>query len=178
LEGYAIAYSDTIQPMIIKLQIKSGVPEEILVRGGSFQMGNTRDDIRGEKNEKPAHEVTLNYDFWIWKYEVTFSEYDVYCQRTGKSKPDDNGWGRISRPVINVSWYDAIEYCNWLSEQAGIKKAYDSQGNLLDQNGRVTTDITKVEGYRLPTEAEWEYAARGGETREGSCTLEATLWKK
>ena len=181
LEGYAIAYSDTIQPMIIKLQIKSGVPEEILVHGGSFQMGNTRDDIRGEKNEKPAHEVTLNYDFWIWKYEVTFSEYDVYCQRTGKSKPDDNGWGRISRPVINVSWYDAIEYCNWLSEQAGIKKAYDSQGNLLDQNGRVTTDITKVEGYRLPTEAEWEYAARGGRNSggflyAGSNSLEEVSW--
>jgi len=181
LEAYAIAYSDTIQPMIIKLQMKSKVPEEILVRGGSFQMGNTRDDIRGEENEKLVHEVALNYDFWIGKYEVTFSEYDVYCQLTGKSKPDDNGWGRVSKPVINVSWYDAIEYCNWLSEQAGIKKAYDSQGNLLDRNGKVTKDITKVEGYRLPTEAEWEYAARGGQNSRGykyvgSDTINEVAW--
>jgi len=137
-------------------------PEMVLVKGGTFQMGNTRDDSEGDSREKPVHTVKLTYDYYIGKYEVTFKEYDVYCNATGKNKPKDEGWGRDSRPVINVTWYDAIAYCNWISEKEGLAKAYDSNGNLLDKNGRQTTDITKVEGYRLLTEAEWEYAARGG----------------
>jgi formylglycine-generating enzyme required for sulfatase activity len=128
-------------------------------------MGDTWGD--GGSMEKPIHKVTFTYDFYINKYETTFDEYDAFCDVTGRSKPNDWGWGRGTRPVINVSWWDAIDYCNWLSEKEKLPKAYDNNGNLLDKNGRVTTDIAKVVGYRLPTEAEWEYAARGGNKSKG-----------
>jgi len=143
--------------------------EMVRVKRGTFLMGDTQDDSEseGEDNEKPVHKVTLTYDFWMGKYPVVFAEYDQYCAATGKSKPGDWGWGRGSRPVMNVSWFDAIGYCNWLSEKEGLAKAYDEDGDLLDVAGKVTRDITKVEGYRLPTEAEWEYAARGGHKSEG-----------
>jgi formylglycine-generating enzyme required for sulfatase activity len=53
------------------------------------------------------------------KYEVTFAEYDAFCKATGRQKPDDEGWGRGNRPVINVSWQDAVAYCKWLSKKTG-----------------------------------------------------------
>ena len=141
------------------------VPSMVLVEKGSFTMGDTWGD--GYDDEKPTHEVMLTYDFYIGKYETTFDEYDAFCEATGRSKPDNWGWGRANRPVINVSWWDAIAYCNWLSEKEKLPKAYDNNGNFLDKDGRVTTDPSKVVGYRLPTEAEWEYTARGGNKSKG-----------
>lgn len=77
------------------------------------------------------------HSFEIAEYQVTFEEYDQFCEETGIDKPSDEGWGRGRRPVINVSWNDAVAYCKWLSEHTG-------------------------ESYRLPTEEKWEFAARGG----------------
>ena len=138
------------------------VPNQLVnVKGGTFIMGNTRIG-EGEMFELPAHEVELTYDFYIGKYEVTFDEYYTFCDETVYYKPTDCGWGKGTRPIMYVSWFDATNYCNWLSEKEELPKAYDAEGNLLDRNGNITTDITQVTGYRLPTEAEWEYAARGG----------------
>ena len=105
-------------------------PEIILIPAGNFQMGanNAYDD------EKPVHKVNVEA-FYIGRYEVTFEEYDAFCEQTQREKPSDNGWGRGKRPVINVSWHDAVAYTKWLSTQ------------------------TKQE-YRLPTEAECAFSRR------------------
>ena len=134
--------------------------ELIYIEGGSFVMGDTWGD--GDSDEKPTHRVKLTYDFYVGKYPVPFEEYDRYCRKTRTEKPYDWNWGRERRPVINVSWNDAIGYCDWLSDVEGLARAYDNAGNLIDSRGNETIDTSKAKGYRLLTEAEWEYAARGG----------------
>lgn len=108
-------------------------PAMIWLPGGAFAMG---DDKSWEKDDKPAHSVTLSH-FGIGQYPVTFEEYDRFCEATRQGKPADQGWGRGRRPAINVSWDDAQAYCRWLSQQTG-------------------------QDYRLLTEAQWEYACRAG----------------
>ena len=109
------------------------LPELIKINSGFFIMG----DNTGFSFEKPAHLVIIEKDFYISKYEITFEEYDYFCELTNKEKPSDNGWGRGNRPVINVSWNDAKSYTNWLSDLTGKK-------------------------FRLLSESEWEYVARAG----------------
>ncbi len=115
-------------------------PELVKVTGGTFIMG----DEWGmeESDEQPTHEVTLS-DYHIGKTEVTVAQYWKYCSETGVSMPKEPRWGwDPSDPIVNVSWNDAINYCDWLSKK-------------LDRN------IT------LPTEAQWEFAARGGNQSKG-----------
>jgi sulfatase modifying factor 1 len=138
-------------------KIEPIVPEMVLVEAGSFQMGSTN----GRSDEQPVHTVHITQPFYISKYAVTFEEYDRFCDDTiGIKKPDDNGRGRGNLPVINVTWYDAVAYCNWLSEKEGLTPCYSGKGKL-------TQCDFSADGYRLPTEAEWEYAARGGPKSQG-----------
>ena len=115
-------------------------PELIKVAGGTFTMGDEHG--LGQDDEQPTHEVTLS-DFYIGKTEVTVAQYRSYCRATGVSMPEEPNWGwSDNAPIVNISWHDAINYCDWLSEE-------------LDQN------------ISLPTEAQWEYAARGGNQSKG-----------
>jgi len=107
------------------------------IPAGTFRMGSPASDKEAYGYEKPEHGMTLSEPSYLGRFPVTFEEFDRFCEATGREPPSDEGWGRGSRPVINVSWVDAQEYCDWLSEQTGQR-------------------------YRLPTEAEWEYATRAG----------------
>jgi formylglycine-generating enzyme required for sulfatase activity len=108
-------------------------PEMVVVPAGAFDMGSSDFDF-----EKPEHRVTIAQPFAVGRREITFDEWDQ-CVASGscKHRPDDRGQGRGERPVTDVSWHDAKAYVAWLSQKTGRK-------------------------YRLPSEAEWEYAARGG----------------
>lgn len=133
------------------------IPEMVLIEAGDFEMGS----IDGYTNEQPIHLVTISKQFYMGKYEVTFKEFDTFCKSTNRYiLPEDKGEGRGNRPVAGVEWYDAVEYCNWLSEEEGLSPCYSGNGKLIECN-------FSASGYRLPTEAEWEYAARGGPFSKG-----------
>jgi formylglycine-generating enzyme len=130
---------------------KMKIPRMILVEGGSFNM----DSNDGTNDEKPMHNVTLS-DFYIGKYPVTQNQYKSVM---GKNPSYFKDSGK-NAPVEKVTWFDAVEFCNNLSAQKGLQKCYSGSGNSIK------CDFSK-NGYRLPTEAEWEYAAKGGSKSKG-----------
>ena len=127
------------------------VPEGfVLVKAGTFRMGSTD----GDDDEKPVHSVTIGKSFYMSKYEVTQRQWrEVMGSNPSRFKGD-------SLPVEQVSWYDAVEYCNRLSRKEGLTPAYRIDGKNAAWN-------LSANGYRLPTEAEWEYAAGGGNKSRG-----------
>lgn len=113
-------------------------PEMIRLPAGQFMMGTDKGMAFHYENQAPRHKVVIERAFAIGKYEITFFEYDACVADGGCTyKPDSGEWGRGRQPVINVHWGDAQQYVVWLSNKTG-------------------------EEYLLPSEEEWEYAARSG----------------
>ena len=130
------------------------MPEMVLVDGGTFVMGSS--DKKAEDEEKPAHKVTVS-SFYIAKHEVTVAQYKLFCKETKRKLPDAPKWGFVdNHPIVNVSWNDAKAYCDWLAKKTS-------------------------KPYRLPTEAEWEFAAKGGTKSKntkfaGSNDIDQVAW--
>lgn len=131
-----IVSTDFIWKMLFKI-------EWVKIPAGKFRMGDSAEEV---------HTVTLD-SFYMSKTLVTFDQYDLFCEETGRDKPNDMGWGRGDRPVINVSWYDANDFCKWLSGKIG-------------------------ESVHLPTEAQWEYACRAGTRGDRYGDLDEIAWYK
>ncbi len=114
------------------------LPEMVFIEAGKFKMGSEN----GDNDESPVHEVAVD-DFYISKYEITVAQYRTFCKATGWKMPEPPEWGwKDNHPIVNVSWKDAGAYTLWLARETG-------------------------KSYRLPTEEEWEYAARGGNKSKG-----------
>lgn len=124
------------------------VPEGFVkIQGGTFQMGSPETEA-WRSDDETAHPVTVS-DFYMGVYEVTQKEYqEVTKNNPSNFKGDD-------LPVESLTWYEAVTYCNVRSEKEGLKKAYTIDGRNVAWN-------RSADGYRLPTEAEWEYACRAG----------------
>ncbi len=123
---------------VLKHKMKDGtpLPAMVVVPKGQFTMG---DKQNGDTTVKPAHKVKINKAWAISAYEITYAEYDVFAKATNREQPPDYDKNRKKHPVSNISWSDAFAYAAWLSDKTG-------------------------NAYRLPTEAEWEYAARAKTT--------------
>ena len=120
----------------------------VLIPAGPFSLGNTG-SYEGEYDEKPPVTIIISKPFYISKYEITQQQYKaVMGNNPSEFKGDD-------LPVEQVSWYDALNFCNRLSQSEGLTPCYTMNGT------KVTCDF-EANGYRLPTEAEWEYAAKAG----------------
>lgn len=140
-----------------------GYGNEVELEEGQYDMGRTYSGFMPD--EVPAHAVRLN-SFMIDRFEVTLAQFRSFIDSTkyvteAERVKSDYTWDKPefeqdeSRPVVNVTWEDAVRFCNWRSEEAGLTPCYriDDTGIYCDRN---------ADGYRLPTEAEWEYAARSG----------------
>ncbi len=127
-------------PAGVRFRDCTDCPVMVVVPAGSFDMGSPSHEEGRDEDEGPVHRVRISEPFAVGVYEVTFSEWAA-CRRGGgcSHNPRDRGWGRGNRPVIDVSWEDAQAYVRWLSRETG-------------------------KDYRLLSESEWEYAARGGTT--------------
>ena len=137
----------------------------VVIPKGEFTMGALEDDGDAYDSEKPRHKVTLTRDFLMGKYQVTQALWDSVM---GSNPSYSKG---ANRPVEYVSWFDVVEFCNKLSEREGLEPAYTINGDDVTCNWN-------AKGYRLPTEAEWEYSARSGQRFKysGSNNVDEVAW--
>ena len=143
----------------------------VWVSGGTFTMGSTGSDADGD--EEPLHSVSVS-GYYIGKYEVTQTQWTSIMGSNPSYSKGDN------RPVEKVSWTDCCRFCNALSDHYGLQRCYSISGS---GDGASVTMVQSSGGFRLPTEAEWEFAARGGNSSRGykysgSDNIDYVAWYK
>ncbi len=143
----------------------------VALEGGTFRMGSPDGDRDALDNEKPQHEVTLSA-FAMSRYPVTRELYRRIADSVPMSwvRDRDDDW----LPANSISWFDAVSFCNALSKHAGLQPCYRIEGDRVDWD-------VDADGYRLPTEAEWEYACRAGTSTkwffgDGAVALDRYAW--
>jgi sulfatase modifying factor 1 len=168
LRGLVMPPSDlSIDVVVGNPPYSSFSSEMVKIEPCTFMMGALGEDEDADDDEKPRHEVKLTRSFAVGKYQVTQALWEsVMGNNPSEFKGKD-------RPVECVSWFDCVDFCNKLSEKEGLEKAYTTNGSEVSQN-------LDAKGYRLPTEAEWECAARGGEYHlyAGSDNIDEVAWTR
>lgn len=154
--------------------LNSVKPEMVHVEGGSFKMTPRENAVDLKTKKKIVYDVKVS-TFEISKFEVTVADWRTYAEDTKTNMPQKPSWGWNDEfPITNITWIDAVKYCNWLSKTNGLQAAYKKV------DGKYECDFT-ANGFRLPSQAEWEFAAKGGTKSKnfaysGSDDLEMIAW--
>jgi formylglycine-generating enzyme required for sulfatase activity len=158
------------RPVVFRDKLTDGRegPEMVVIPGGVFLMGSSQDDTQAYRDEKPQHRVAVS-TFYMARLPVTRQWYRDMLGTSPSEWKQDKDDDRL--PANYVSWFEAVQFCNALSARCSLQSCYQIEGERVEWN-------RDVDGYRLPTEAEWEYAVRAGTMTPWFCGDDEQLLRR